>query len=346
MPRSRDNFFALTPPELSVWLTEQGERPFRVKQVLQWVYGRWALDFDGMSNLSVQLRRKLGASFCLGTSERVDTQASSDGSTAKYLLEFPDGERVECVLMRDRRGASVCLSCQAGCGLGCRFCATGSGGFRRNLTAGEIVEQAWRMAADAEGFSRVVFMGMGEPLRNLEGVVPALEALADEARFGIGARRITLSTCGIASGINELARSPVHPHLALSLNSPFEEERRELMPGTRRHPLAGVLKACAEYIEATGRQLTFEYVLLKGVNDTRRHSRALAELAREHNATVNLIPYNPVDGAGFHPPDTADSQRFKAWLETARARVSTRYRRGRDIQAGCGQLRGKHTKAR
>ena len=338
----RPNFFGVAPDQLGHWLTQQGERPMRVGQVLRWVFRDFADSFASMSNLAKVLRAQLEATFALGTSRRVEVTASGNGDTTKYLLAFPDAECVECVLMREARRTTLCLSSQAGCAMGCRFCATGAAGFGRNLAAAEIVEQAWRMARDAGGFTHVVFMGMGEPLRNLDQVVAAMEALVDKARFALGGRKITLSTCGIASGIRELARATVRPHLALSLNSPFEEQRREIMPGTRKHRLDRVLEACAHYAEATGRHLTLEYVLLHEVNDTRPHARALAEIARSLKARINLVAYNPVRGAPFHPPDHRDVERFQAWLRASRAEVSVRYRRGRDILAGCGQLRGAH----
>jgi len=336
----RTNLFELSPEDLETWLAERGERSFRLKQILDWVYKEYAGSFEDMTNLSKDLRADLSRSFAIGSARSVDSARSGDGSTVKSLLEFPDGEHVECVLMRDGRRKSVCLSSQSGCAMGCRFCATGQGGTGRNLTGGEIVEQAWRLAREAQGFTHVVFMGMGEPLLNLEAVSKAIQALADERRFGIGARRITLSTCGIGAKIDALQHASVSPQLALSLNSPFDGERQELMPGTRRHALDQVLAECRRYREATGRHLTFEYVLLEGVNDSRRHARRLAEMAQEDGARVNLIAFNPVEGLPYRPPDGRKMSLFKNWLEQERASVSVRYRRGRDILAGCGQLRG------
>lgn len=348
MPPLPPHFFSLTPEALAHWLAEQGEKPFRLGQILDWAYRRRAESFADMSDLSKDLRARLADAFAMRLADEVKRAESSDGRTAKFVFALHDGVQVEAVAMRDRSRTSLCLSCQAGCAFGCRFCATGAAGPGRNLKGGEIVEQVWRMnlglpppkQPNAQGFTHVVFMGMGEPLRNLDAVVFAMQALTDERRFGIGARRITLSTVGIPSGIRELMRVPVQPHLAISLNSPFEEERLRLMPGTKKHPLPKVLEAAEDYVKKTGRHLTFEYVLLAGVNDTRPHARALAELSRAMRARVNLIPFNPVPGSEFHPPTPDETLRFKEWLEQGKAAVSIRFRRGQDIAAGCGQLRG------
>jgi 23S rRNA (adenine2503-C2)-methyltransferase len=346
MSQPPKNLVGLEPESLASWLAERDVRSFRLKQILDWVYRKGASRIDEMTDLSKDLREALAAEFALGHARVAGKEPSQDGLTVKYLLELRDEKRVECVLMVDARRTSVCLSSQAGCAMGCAFCATGATGPGRNLKADEICEQAWRMGRDAGGFTNVVFMGMGEPLRNLDAVMAAMQALVDERRFGVGGRRITLSTCGLVSGIRELARAPVQPHLALSLNSPFEDERIRLMSGTAKHPLSKLLPAVADYIEETGRKLTFEYVLLKGVNDTRPHARALAELARDMKARINLIPYNPVRGAPFKPPTPEEVDTFRHWLEVSRAPVSIRYRRGQDIAAGCGQLRAKDGSAR
>jgi 23S rRNA (adenine2503-C2)-methyltransferase len=337
---ARPSFFHLAPQQVGEWLRNEGQPDFRRGQVLQWVYRRFAPGFEAMTDLPRDLRQRLAAAFVLGSAVQTDSQTSRDGRTSKRLLRFPDDAEVECVLMRDRDRTSVCLSSQAGCAMACRFCATGSAGFHRNLTGAEIVEQAWALGQEGPGFTHVVFMGMGEPLRNLAAVVQAMQSLTDADRFGVGARRVTLSTCGIPSGIQELAHAAVAPHLALSIGSPFEEERVRLMPGTRRHPLDKVLEAATRYARSTGRHLTLEYVLLRGVNDSRPHARALAKLAKTLPARVNLIPFNPVEGAPFQPPSTEETARFREWIEVNQAPVSVRFRRGRDILAGCGQLRG------
>ncbi|HRU04846.1 MAG TPA: 23S rRNA (adenine(2503)-C(2))-methyltransferase RlmN [Candidatus Brocadiia bacterium] len=335
-PRS---LFSLTKDSLAAWLAEQGEPAYRAGQILRWVYKRWAASFSEMSDLSAALRDKLARHFVIGQARLVKTQPSADGGTTKYLFELSDGSRIESVIMRPGKGVSLCLSSQTGCSTACQFCATGAVGAGRNLAGHEIVEQAWRMGRDAGGFTHVVFMGMGEPLRNLPGVIEAMKVLTDEDKLAIGARKITLSTCGIAPGIRDLLKSPVHPHLALSLNSPYENERVRLMPGTKRYPLERVLDACAEYVRATGRHLTFEYVLLQDVNDSRQHAMQLGDLAVRMGANVNLIQYNPTPGAPFRSPSSEQMNTFRHWVELRRANVSVRFRRGRDIQAACGQLR-------
>jgi 23S rRNA (adenine2503-C2)-methyltransferase len=213
-------------------------------------------------------------------------------------------------------------------------------GFGRDLAVEEILGQVMALARAHEWPANVVFMGMGEPLLNLEAVLPALEALADERRFGLGARRITVSTAGVPPGIRSLASHPVRPNLALSLNSPFEEQRRELMPITERHPLEAVLDACKDYSERTGRRLLIEYVLLRAVNTSARAARATARIARDLGALVNLIALNPVPGCPFRPPTGEEIERFRGILEGEGVPVTQRYRRGRDIAAGCGQLGG------
>jgi 23S rRNA (adenine2503-C2)-methyltransferase len=267
---------------------------------------------------------------------------SGDGASGKLVLALEDGEEIESVWMRDGQRRTFCISSQAGCALGCTFCATGAAGFGRNLKLGEILGQVMSLAR-AEGWpANIVVMGMGEPLLNLDAVVPALESLSDPQRFGLGVRRITVSTAGVTPAIWELSRCSVRPNLALSLNSPFNAQRSELMPVNRRYPLSGVLKACKAYGESSGRHVLFEYLLLGGVNTSPPAACAVARLAREAGAWVNLIPFNPVPGCGFHPPERQEVQRFRAALEERGVRVTERFRRGRDILAACGQLRGKH----
>ena len=341
MSDTATNIFSLTPEDLTMWLTDRGQPAFRARQVLEWVYKKRVDDFGRMTNLSKDLRAALDDELLVGTAKVVKSRRSEDGRTTKHVLELVDGETVEGVLMVDSKRTALCLSSQTGCAMGCRFCSTGASGPGRNLSGAEIVEQAWLLGREGDGFTHVVFMGMGEPLRNPEGVQFAMAALTDERRFGIGARRITLSTCGLVGALRELKTWPVHPQLAISVNSPFEEERRRLMPGCRKHPLASVLAAADGYVESTGRRLTFEYVQLPRENDSERHARELAALAKRHGARVNLIPFNPTPGSPFRAPTADESERFRNLLQAAHAPVSVRYRRGRDIGAACGQLRGK-----
>jgi len=338
----RRHILDVTPDELAEWLAA-GEQPrYRLAQILEWAYGRRVDSFDAMSNLPADLRERLAESFRIEGPSEVERLTSEDGATGKLLLELDDGERIECVWMNDDGRHTFCISSQAGCPLGCVFCATGAGGFRRNLTVAEILGQVMALARATGELRNIVFMGMGEPLLNLAAVIPSLEALADERRFGLGARRLTVSTAGIPVGIHALAAFGVRPNLALSLNSPFDEQRRELMPVGATHPLAEVLDACGNYARVTGRRILIECVLLGGVNTSAEAAEAVAGIARDLKALVNLIPFNRVEGAAFREPTRDETAEFKAVLEAKGVGVTERYRRGRDIAAACGQLRGGH----
>ncbi len=355
----------VSPDELGQWLAAEGEAEYRADQIMEWVYGRRAESFAAMSNLPVELRGRLEASFgsVIGLRE-AEHIVSEDGGTGKLLFELDDGKLIESVWMngggfREADGVAslcsesaaepsgggsgtFCISSQAGCALGCRFCATGAAGFGRDLTVGEILGQVTALARGTGGVHNVVFMGMGEPLLNLGAVVPALESLGDPRRFGLGARHITVSTSGVTPGIAVLAGSAVRPNLALSLNSPFDGQRSELMPVNRRYPLAGVLDACEEYAGVTGRRMTLEYVLLGGVNTSKAAARAVAAIAERLGALVNVIVFNAVAGCDFKAPTKDEVRLFKAVVRAERVTVTERFRRGRDIGAACGQLRGKH----
>jgi 23S rRNA (adenine2503-C2)-methyltransferase len=330
-----------TPPQaLADWFEAASEPPYRLKQLLEWVYGKRAESFDQMSNLPLSLRRRLAEAFTFGGMREVDRLRSHDGCTMKFLFQLDDGERIESVWMAQDGHCTFCISTQAGCALKCAFCATGAGGFARNLGASEILGQVAAIARATGGLGNIVFMGMGEPLLNLEGVIPAIEALTDESRFALGARRITVSTAGIVPGIRRLAASGLRPNLALSLNSPFQEQREKLMPVAKRFPLDELLAACADYSQRTGRRLMLEYVLLGGVNASEEAARRLASIARNLGAIVNIIEFNAVEGCGFKPPTREESNRFRAELRRSGVNFRQRYKRGRDIAAGCGQLKG------
>jgi len=296
-----------------------------------------------MSNLPAGLRQRLHETFRVDCLEAVRVQTAADGGTRKFLFSLADGKRVESVAMEDAGRLTFCVSSQAGCGLGCRFCATGSMGLRRDLRSGEILGQVICMSRLVGPPRNVVFMGMGEPLLNVDAVIPALERLADPNCLDLGPRRIAVSTAGIVPGIRRLAAAPVKPSLALSLNSPFEEQRRELMPISRRYPLSEVLPACADYASVSGRRLMLEYVLLSGVNTSSEAARAVADIARAHRSVVNLIAFNPVPGRAFRPPSAQEVSGFRRVLESRGIEVTQRYRRGREIVAGCGQLTGRAT---
>jgi 23S rRNA (adenine2503-C2)-methyltransferase len=328
----------MTPDQLREAFVEMGERPFRARQVGEWVYAKHTRDVAEMTNLSAGLRERLAEAFCVGEGEVVDEFRSEDGKTAKLLFQFRDGSLVEAVSMRERARHTACLSSQVGCAMGCAFCATAGIGFTRDLTPGEILLQFLEICRRVGDVNRVVFMGMGEPLLNLESVLAALDALTDPARFGLGARRITISTCGLVEGIRELIRRRVAARLALALNSPFQDERERLMPAAGANPLEALLAACDDYVAATGRRVLLEYVLLRGVNATARHADAVARIARRLDAKVNLIEYNPVEGSPYASPTKVATRAFRDRLAAGNVKATVRYRRGRDIRAGCGQL--------
>jgi len=334
----------VTPEELAGWLSEQGEPAYRAGQVLEWVFRKFADSFERMTDLPARLRRSLGERCRLGTLPVVGESRSEDGLTRKVAFALDDGEVVEGVLMAGRR-PTFCISSQAGCAMGCTFCATGAAGFARSLRAWEVLAQVAGLARAAGGMGNIVFMGMGEPLANLEAVIPALDALCDERRFGLGARRITVSTCGLTPGVRRLARCRVHPNLALSLNSPFQEQRAGLMPVARRFPLPELLDACEEYARRSGRRVALEYVMLSGVNTSRAAALAVARIARRLRALVNLVAFNPFPGSRYRTPGTAEVRRFRQTLASAGVVVTQRFSRGRRIGAGCGQLAGARSAA-
>ena len=341
----RQHILDVSPDGLAKWLAASGQPGYRLGQILEWTYARCVNSFDAMTNLPADLRQALGESFRIDALRERDRLTSEDGATGKLLFELDDGEQIESVWMNDEGRHTFCISSQAGCQLGCVFCATGAGGFGRNLATAEILGQVAALARLTGELRNVVFMGMGEPLLNVEAVIPALEALVDDRRFGLGARRLTVSTAGITPGIGELAACGVRPNLALSLNSPFDEQRRELMPVAAKWPLEGVLGACADYAEKTGRRIALEYVLLGGANTSTVAAGALAKIARGLAALVNLIPYNNAGVPGLRQPAKEEVARFRAVLEDRGVEVAERFRRGRDIAAACGQLRGKHPHA-
>ncbi|MFH1732768.1 MAG: 23S rRNA (adenine(2503)-C(2))-methyltransferase RlmN [Planctomycetota bacterium] len=338
----RPHILEVTPEQLSEWLEGQDQPGYRLGQILDWTCVRRADSFDAMTNLPAELRHDLCEHYSIEPLTERGRLTSENGATGKLLFELDDGEQIESVWMDDDGRHTFCISSQAGCPLGCVFCATGAAGYGRDLTVAEILGQVTALARVTGRLRNVVFMGMGEPLLNLDAVIPALEALADERRFGIGARHLTVSTAGITPGIAELAACGVRPNLALSLNSPFDEQRGELMPVTRKYPLADVLRACEEYARATGRRMALEYVLLGGVNTSADAAAAVAQIAHRLKALVNLIAFNTVSDTGLRAPDRDEAARFRAALEKEDVEVTERYRRGRDIAAACGQLRGTH----
>jgi 23S rRNA (adenine2503-C2)-methyltransferase len=327
--------------ELARHFAVRGQKEFRARQVARWIFEGDAVSFDDMTDLPLDEREALKASYRLEEPPAHTVDRSSDG-TAKHLWRLPDGELVESVLIPAGDRLTLCISSQAGCAMGCTFCATGWGGFRRHLTAGEIVSQfrASRRWAESHGYgpvTNVVYMGMGEPLANRGPVMDSLTILNHGYRFG--ARRITVSTVGVVPGIQELARRPEQFGLALSLHSPDEALRRELIPLEKRWPLPVLMDALREFDAAGGRRITFEYTMIRGINDDLALAPRLAALAGEIRAFVNLIPFNPIPDQDWGPSEPARVQAFARILEEAGVDVGVREPRGRDIDAACGQLR-------
>ncbi len=330
----------LDSADLPAWLATQNQPAYRARQVRKWLFARRAGDFSHMSDLPQSLRDALASEFAIWTS-RVDQVARSTDGTEKLLLQLDQGGSVECVLLRDGARRSICLSSQVGCGMGCGFCASGWGGFERNLTAGEMIEQMLRLQARLpadERLSHVVMMGMGEPLANLPNVLQALSVASHPEGLGISPRRITISTVGLPAAIDRLAEQPRY-HLAVSLHAPDDALRNQLVPVNSQFGLQRILQAADGYFEASGRRLTFEYVLLGGVNDRPEQARQLAALLRGRPMLLNLIPYNPVPDLPYREPSSAAVHRFQQVLEKQGLTVHVRLRKGADIAAACGQLR-------
>lgn len=331
----------LTLEELSTWIKEQGEQAFRAKQIWGWLYQKRAKSFDEMNDLSKSLRAKLTAAFRLFPGEVVRHQIAKD-RTEKILIRLNDGEHVECVLMRETSRNTVCISTQVGCAMGCVFCASGMQGLKRNLSTAEILQQlllADRLQDADEKITNIVVMGIGEPLANLPGLLPALKAVQSEESLGLGARRITISTVGLPKKIRELAQLGIQYNLAISLHAPNDSLRTKIVPTNKNIGIEEILSAADEFFEKTGRRVTFEYVMLSGVNDSAENARELAQLLSGRMAHVNLIPMNSVEPLEFAEPSQARKDAFVSILERAGVPATIRKRKGEDIDAACGQLR-------
>lgn len=327
---------------LAAWLQDRSLPKYRAKQILGWVYQRRAESFESMTDLPKGLRSELDAAFDFYRTKTIATQNSEDG-TQKLLLQLPDGGRIECVLLRDGPRRSICVSSQVGCAMGCVFCASGLDGVERNLTRGEILEQMLklqRLLPAEERLSHIVMMGMGEPLANLPRVLDALSVAKDsEIGLGISPRRITISTVGLPQSIDQLAEDKSPYHLAISLHAPNDTLRNQLVPVNKKIGIESILEAADRYFDATGRRLTFEYVLLKDLNDSQRCAEQLVKLLRGRTAMLNVIPYNPVPGLPYETPTAEMIHQFRRILMEAGINVMFRQRKGDDIQAACGQLR-------
>lgn len=340
-PATAPDLRGLLLPELAEFVRALGEPAYRGRQLARWLYGQGAEDISDMTDLPAGFRHRVREAARLDTLAVRRATDAADGSATKLLAACKDGQTVECVLMRfDDGRRSACVSTQAGCAMGCAFCATGLGGFARNLTAGEIVSQALVIRARADRrLGNVVFMGMGEPLANYDATVRAARILAAPWGLGIGARHLTISTVGLAPQIRRLAREGLQLTLAVSLHAPVDALRRRLVPVTERYPIADLMAACRDYLAASGRRLTFEYVLIDGVNDGRAEARALGRLLRGLLCHVNLIPLNPVPGIPLRRPAASRVRAFAGAVRASGIPVTVRVERGSEIQAACGQLR-------
>jgi 23S rRNA (adenine2503-C2)-methyltransferase len=326
---------------LEGFLAAAGEPGWRVKSIRRWLYGGRAMSFADMTDLPKGLREQLAEAFAIWTTSVAAHKTAPDG-TEKLLLELADGQRIECVLLRDGERRTVCISSQVGCAMGCVFCASGIDGVIRNLTAGEIIEQLLRLARllpAEERLSHVVVMGMGEPLANLDRLLPALDAARDPAGLGISQRRITISTVGLPPAIDRLVELDAGYNLAVSLHAADDELRTQLVPVNKAIGLEAVMAASDRYWEASGRRLTFEYVLLGGVNDSPAAAQRLAKLLGGRAALLNVIPYNPVAGMPWKEPSRSAVEQFLGVLSAAGVNVQVRRRKGAVIDAACGQLR-------
>lgn len=333
---------SLSVSEICEWMEEKKEKPFRAKQVYEWVHGKLVSDFDEMTNLSKNLREKLREDFYESPLTILKKQVSKRKDTAKYLFSLPDGNTVESVWMKYHHGNSVCISSQVGCRMGCTFCASTLGGLVRSLTAGEMLSQIYEIQKETgERVSNVIVMGMGEPLDNYDNLIRFIRMLSDENGLHISQRNITVSTCGLVGKIYRLAEEKLQITLAISLHAPNDDIRRQTMPVANKYSVDEIIKACRYYEEKTGRRITFEYSMIKGVNDSKENAEELANLVKGMNCHINLIPLNEVKERNCLRSDDRDILDFKIILEKKRKTVTIRREMGSDIDAACGQLRKK-----
>lgn len=329
----------IAPGELAETLSGWGEKPFHARQILQWLWQKGVVDYAAMTNLSLPLRQRLQRKlpvFNTAVLQRADAQ---DG-VVKLLLGCCDGERIECVLIPDADRRTACLSTQAGCAMGCAFCASGLAGLRRDLSPGEILQQVLHLRQQAgQPITNVVFMGIGEPLANYDATVRAVRTLIDPAAGGLSARKVTVSTVGLPGAIRRLAGEDLPITLAISLHAPTDGLRAQLMPAASKYPIGEVLAAARQFFAARHREVTLEYILLAGVNDDDACADALAELAGSLRCNVNLIRYNPVPALSFDQPEESRVRAFAERLARRGVNAHIRRSRGQDAHAACGQLR-------
>jgi 23S rRNA (adenine2503-C2)-methyltransferase len=343
----KTNLLGLTRSGLEAFVVGMGEKPFRARQLMKWMYRRAVGDIEAMTDLGKDFRQRLAAIAEIRTPEVIVAQRSADG-TRKWLLRLESGQAIETVFIPEPGRGTLCISSQVGCAMDCTFCSTAQQGFNRNLDTAEIVAQVW-LANRELGYSpdgdrvitNVVFMGMGEPLANYRNVVPAAEVMMDDLGLDLSRRRVTISTSGLVPQMIRIA-DETNVALAVSLHAPNDELRSELVPINRRHPIAELLAACWHYVEKqNARSVTFEYVMLDGVNDRPQHARELAALLRGRPAKVNLIPFNPFPGTRYRRSSEEAIERFRDLLIKGGVIATIRRTRGDDIDAACGQLVGR-----
>jgi 23S rRNA (adenine2503-C2)-methyltransferase len=342
----QQNLLNFSPEQLSTWFAEQGEKPFRARQVLRWMHKNGESDFAAMTDIAASLRVKLQASACVNSPAVMRAELSDDG-TRKWLLDVGTGNAVETVFIPEAERGTLCISSQAGCALDCSFCSTGKQGFNRNLTVSEIIGQLWwanreigKNAAGLWPISNVVMMGMGEPLLNFDNTVSALRLMLDDNAYGLSRRRVTVSTSGVIPAMDRL-RDECPVALAVSLHAPNDALRDVLVPINQKYPLRELLAACQRYLDKAPRDfVTFEYVMLDGVNDSEKQARELVNLVRDVPCKFNLIPFNPFPQTQYKRSKSEAIRRFRDVLMQAEIVTTTRKTRGDDIAAACGQLAG------
>jgi 23S rRNA (adenine2503-C2)-methyltransferase len=334
-----NNILDLNLIELQNWMEEKGEKKFRAKQVFDWVY-KGVFNFEDMGNIPSAVKTKLLKDFTIDIPEVVEAYISQLDDTVKVLLKYKDGNVIEAVIMKYKHGNTICISSQVGCRMGCKFCASTLNGMVRNLTSGEILAQiiaGGRLIG--ERISNVVIMGSGEPLDNYDNILKFFELVNWEYGLNIGQRHITISTCGIVPKIHDLAKEKLQVTLAISLHSPWDEERKKIMPIANKYSIVDIMEACKYYINITGRRITFEYALISNVNDRKEDAQQLIKLLKGMLCHVNLIPMNEVKESSLKKSSTSSIRVFKEMLEAAGIETTIRRELGADINAACGQLR-------
>jgi len=328
--------------EIIQYVDKIDEKSYRATQIYEWIYKKGVWSFDEMKNLTKELREKLNNQFIFKPLEIKEKKISADGTT-KFLFRLLDGQNIETVLIPTSRRMTVCVSTQAGCKFGCRFCASGIGGWARNLTSGEIITQMLHVKEEAlrlkKSLSHVVFMGVGEPLDNYQNLMKAVRVINDKKGFNIGARRITVSTCGVIPKIQMLSQEKLQLELAISLHGFNNESRNVLMPVNRKYPFDELMKTCRTYIKTTKRQITFEYILIKDITCSPQAIQSLRKALKGLICKMNLIPYNPVSEFDYQTPTRKEMFDFQAELKKMKIHSTIRMPRGRDVSAACGQLR-------